>query len=134
MLADLYSISLDLIETYSALDTSSGFACYATFYSGRSLILAAFVILKLLRAVDSPDVDRVRGESCYFRAVQLLQRRAVNFPDLDTKAADILTDLWSSQNAFCGADGVINGLKLRIRSRLVSFSKFESASQRQVYS
>ena len=119
-LFDLYSISIELIETYENLDVSNDFALYASLYLSRSIVLASFVVLKLTRGSLDLRLEKQRGEQCYFKAINLVQRRALNFPDLDTKAATILTDLWSSKLVFRDADGNSEALRLRIRSRLVS--------------
>lgn len=124
-LVELFGVAVSLIETFAQLDTSSDFALYSSFYFSRCLGLAAIVILKLSRNTPQLTINLDRGEQCYFTAIRLLRRRAINSPDLDTKLADILTQLWSSQLIFRDTDGNVDSLQLRIKSRLSMSSFFD---------
>lgn len=119
-LMELYGIAIGLIEKYSAMDAATDLALYSTFYHSRTLGLASFVILKLHHSPQHLVIDRERGERCYFSVIRLCRRRCLDTPDLDSKLATILTELWSSSMVFRGPDGTVDALNVRIRSRLVS--------------
>ena len=119
-LVELYGIAIGLIEKYSSMDAASDLALYSTFYLSRALGLAAFVVLKLHHSPQHLVIDRERGERCYFSVIRLCRRRSLDTPDLDSRLATILTELWSSSMVFRGPDGIFDALNVRIRSRLVS--------------
>ena len=119
-LIELYGIAIGMVEMFSSLDASMDFALFSTYYFARSLGLAAFVILKLTRCTWNLLIDRERGERCYFSAIRLLRRRSSDSPDLDSKLAMILTELWSSRSVFRDSSGNVESLRVRVRSRLVS--------------
>jgi hypothetical protein len=120
-LVDLYEIAVQLVEKFVQLDASQNFGLYSTFYLARSLGVAAVVILKLYRSWLSTHLSKDRGERCYFAAVRLLRRRASDIPDLDSRLATILTELWSSTAAFRDAAGNTDSLYVRVRTRLVRY-------------
>lgn len=133
-LLEVYNVAVGLIEAFSALDAATDFALYSTFYYSRSLALACLVILKLHRCSLEIPTDREKGEICYFGAVHLLRRRAVFSPDLDSKLSAMFIDLWSSTAVFRNAEGHVDSLRVRIRSRLVSASECRNLIESQLTS
>lgn len=122
-LVELYGIATGLVDVYWGADTLGDFALFSTFYFSRALGLAAFVILKLYRCTFGVQLNKEHGERCYFNAIHLIRRRASGTPDLDSKLATILTELWSSPVVFRDPQGNADSLKVRVRNRLVSTSR-----------
>jgi transcriptional regulatory protein LEU3 len=119
---ELYGIAINLIQKFAELDADTDYAHYASFYHTRTLLLAAYVVLKLHRTPPELSIDRGIGESCYFKVIALLRKKSLHSTfeaDLDLKAAVLLTQLWSSTTVFRNAQGHTDSLSVRIRSRMV---------------
>lgn len=100
---------------------------YFSFAMDRSITLAGFVILKLIRSRLAPHLDLVTGEKAYFQAIQFLKAVSLQPGDIYVRTAHIMTDLWGSNRVFRKKDGQIESLGLRLRSRLgmsVSYDMF----------
>ncbi|KPI35057.1 uncharacterized protein AB675_7199 [Cyphellophora attinorum] len=118
---ELYGIAINVIEKFAELDADTDYAHYASFYHTRTLLLAAYVVLKLHRTPPELSIDRGLGESCYFKVIALLRKKSLHSTfeaDLDLKAAVLLTQLWSSTTVFRNAQGHTDSLSVRIRSRM----------------
>ena len=82
------------------------------------MILAAFIILKISRSYLAGRVDLRSGEKAYFTTIVALRESSLQNDDLYARGAMILTQLWTSTRVFRRPDGVVEGLFLRIRTRL----------------
>lgn len=94
----------------------------------RSITLAGFVILKLVRSpVLAPYLDLAAGETAFFQAVQFLKSVSLQPSDIFVRTALIMSDLWSSNKVFRKKNGQVESLGLRLRTRLgmsVSYDMF----------
>jgi len=93
----------------------------------RSVTLAGFVILKLVRSSLAPHLDLAAGEKAFFQAVQFLNSVSLQPGDIYVRTAHIMKDLWSSNKVFRKKNGQIESLGLRLRTRLgmsVSYDMF----------
>lgn len=101
---------------------------YFSFSMDRSVTLAGFVILKLVRSpVIAPYIDLAAGEQAFFQAVQFLKSVSLQPTDIYVRTALIMSDLWSSNKVFRKKNGQIESLGLRLRTRLgmsVSYDMF----------
>ena len=86
-------------------------------YIRRTTLLAACVILKVLRSCLAEQVDRRAGEEAYFATITTLRESSLENNDLCARGAMVLSQLWTSSQVFRQPDGVVDGLTLYIRSR-----------------
>jgi transcriptional regulatory protein LEU3 len=106
-------------NTVTALERSGSPTMYfCTTYIHRSLTLAALSILKLSRSGLAQYLDLASGEMAYFACVSILKADSLKYNDLAARGAMILTQLWTSENVFRTPTGTVDGLALRVRSRL----------------
>ena len=82
------------------------------------MMLAAFIVLKISRSCLAGRVDLRTGEKAYFSTIVSLRESSLENDDLYARGAMILTQLWTSTRLFRGPDGIVDGLSLRIRTRL----------------
>jgi transcriptional regulatory protein LEU3 len=87
----------------------------------RTLTLAACTILRIYRSDLRLRTDLSLGERCYFAAIHILRKRSLQNNDVSSRSAAMLTQLWQSKQIFRRADGTGSSLRVRIRSRGVSF-------------
>jgi transcriptional regulatory protein LEU3 len=116
-LTELYSIAQALVNDATVLGELDQLAAVCSTYICRSISLAAFSILKISKSSLSSFLDFRTGERAYFAAIRFLKKASLENDDLSAKAAAILTQLWTSDRVFKRADGEIESLTLRIRSR-----------------
>lgn len=121
-LIKVYDVAVQAIEHATSLEGLS-FVC--TFHFQRMLLLAAFVILKILRSELSSIVDAQIGERAYFKFILFLKEASVLHDDITSRGAGILTQLWASDNIFKRSDGRRDSLSLRIQSRLTMSVVFD---------
>ncbi|KAI9655544.1 MAG: hypothetical protein M1821_005337 [Bathelium mastoideum] len=114
----VFTISCQLIDLYASLDASEDWASYCTHYFARMMLLAAYCILRIHKSELRISIDLRRGETSFFKAINLAKKRSTQSNDLDSRSALILTQLWNSHRAFRRKDGTLNGLHLHLRSRL----------------
>lgn len=119
-LLNLCQTATRVVDAYLALDIAAGFGRYSTFYFSRTLGLAATVLLRMHHSALKSRTDAQKVELCYFTAIRLLRKRSTALPNLDSKLATILTDLWTSSKIFHNGQDKVNSLNVRVRSRLVS--------------
>ncbi|KAK4073101.1 transcriptional regulator family: Fungal Specific TF [Trichoderma aggressivum f. europaeum] len=84
----------------------------------KSVMLAAFTILKIHRSELAPHLDLQAGEQAYFAAIFFAREESLQNNDLSARAASILGQLWNSQSIFKNKDGTVDSLTSRISSRL----------------
>jgi hypothetical protein len=87
-------------------------------YVGWSKLLAAFIILRISRSCLASRVDLRAGEKAYFATILDFREASLENDDLCARGAMVLGQLWSSTRVFRQPDGVVDGLVLRVRSRL----------------
>lgn len=87
-------------------------------YANWSKLLAAFIILKISRSCLAGRVDLRAGEKAYFATILEFRESSLGNDDLCARGAMVLGQLWSSTRVFRRPDGAVDGLALRIRSRL----------------
>ncbi|KAK5219260.1 hypothetical protein LTR72_008442 [Exophiala xenobiotica] len=140
-LAKLYLLACSVIETAVGLDETENFSSSATAYTQKMLVLASFAVLRIAKSHLSPMLDVERGRKAYFDNILLFRKISIQDSDLASRTTVILTQLWTSRNAFKKSDGTTDSLLLLCRSRLsmsVVFDCFwrwrrEFAGQRTPY-
>jgi transcriptional regulatory protein LEU3 len=122
-LSRYFSLCVNVIQAASALVQQS----YFSFAMDRSITLAGFVILKLVRSPLAPHLDLAAGEKAYFQAIEFLKSVSLQQGDIYVRTAFIMKDLWGSNKVFRKKNGQIESLGLRLRTRLgmsVSYDMF----------
>jgi transcriptional regulatory protein LEU3 len=122
-LTRFFSVCVNVIQTAATLVQQS----YFSFAMDRSITLAGFVILKLVRSSIAPHLDLAAGEKAYFQAVDFLKSVSLQQGDIYVRTAHIMNDLWNSNKVFRKKNGQIESLGLRLRTRLgmsVSYDMF----------
>jgi transcriptional regulatory protein LEU3 len=84
----------------------------------RSITLAGFVILKLVRSPLAAHLDLRAGEKAYHLAIQHLKNVSLQPNDIYIRTALIMRDLWGSNRVFRKKNGEVESLGLQLRSRL----------------
>ena len=115
----LFSVCTEILDLTAKLDATQSFAWYSTHYHLRMILLAAFCVLRIMRSNLRAVIPVNAAEQSLFKAINFVKGRSTQPTDLDAKYAIILKQLYCSKKAFSGRHGVINGLHLDIRSRLV---------------
>jgi transcriptional regulatory protein LEU3 len=122
-LTRFFSLCINVIHAATALLQQS----YFSFAMDRSITLAGFVILKLVRSSIAPNLDLAAGEKAYFQAIQFLKSVSLQQGDIYVRTALIMSDLWNSSKVFRKKNGQFESLGLRLRTRLgmsVSYDMF----------
>ncbi|KAF1918483.1 hypothetical protein BDU57DRAFT_572683 [Ampelomyces quisqualis] len=122
-LTRFYSLCIKVIQAAWGLVQQS----YFSFAMDRSITLAGFIILKLVRSSLAPHLDLEAGEKAYSRAIDFLKSVSLQQGDIYVRTALIMKDLWSSNKVFRKKNGQIESLGLRLRTRLgmsVSYDMF----------
>jgi transcriptional regulatory protein LEU3 len=122
-LSRFYSLCINVIQAATTLIQQS----YFSFAMDRSITLAGFVILKLVRSSLAPHLDLAAGEKAYFQAIQFLKSVSLQQADIYVRTALIMKDLWGSNKVFMKKNGQTESLGLRLRTRLgmsVSYDMF----------
>ncbi|PNP47018.1 hypothetical protein THARTR1_10523 [Trichoderma harzianum] len=91
----------------------------------KSVMLAAFTILKIHRSELAPHLDLQAGEQAYFAAIFFAREESLQNNDLSARAASILGQLWNSQSIFKNKNGTVDSLTSRISSRLSMSTLFD---------
>ncbi|KAI1621282.1 hypothetical protein EDD37DRAFT_594367 [Exophiala viscosa] len=117
-LAKLYLLACSVIEMALGLDETEDFSSSATAYNQKMLVLASFALLRIARSHLASLLDIERGRQAYFDNILLFRKISVQDSDLSSRTTVILTQLWTSKNAFKKSDGTTDSLLLLCRSRL----------------
>lgn len=125
----LFSLCLAVIQTATTMTMTdhTALASVSQSFIDRSVALAAFSILKLVRSPLSQHLDIAAGEQAFSQAVQFLKNVSLQQGDIGFRTALILRDLWNSNKVFRRKDGRFDPLGLRLRTRLsmsVSYDMF----------
>jgi transcriptional regulatory protein LEU3 len=126
-LARLYSLCISTLQTTHTMTQQSSFALISQSYIDRTICLAGFIILKLVRSPLAAHLDLAAGETAFSHGVQFLKASSMQNNDIDARCASILTNLWGSNRVFRRREGVVESLGLRLRTRLsmsLSFDMF----------
>ncbi|EHK17250.1 uncharacterized protein TRIVIDRAFT_205851 [Trichoderma virens Gv29-8] len=122
----LYAVACSLINTACQQSWDEGAtAKNAPVFVQKSLMLAAFTILKISRSELAPHLDLQAGEQAYFAAIFFAREESLQNNDLSARGASILGQLWNSQSIFKGKHGIIDSLSSRITSRLSMSTLFD---------
>ncbi|KAF1359802.1 hypothetical protein EJ07DRAFT_118490 [Lizonia empirigonia] len=126
-LSRFYSLCVTTINTATALAQQVHFASVSQSFVDRTICLAGFSILRLVRSPLAQHLDLASGEQAFFQAVQFLKNVSLQSGDIGMRTALIMNDLWNSSKVFRRKDGRIESLGLRLRTRLsmsVSYDMF----------
>jgi hypothetical protein len=93
----------------------------------RTITLAGFTILRLVRSPLAQHLDVLAGERAFLQAYDFLKNVSLQPGDIHIRTAHIMKDLWGSDKVFRKKDGRVESLYLRLRTRLsmsISYDMF----------
>ena len=116
----LFSLCVSVIQTATTMTMSHQTALPSVSQSfiDRTIALAGFAILRLVRSSLAQHLDLAVGEHAFSQAVQFLKNVSLQQGDIGLRTALIMRDLWSSNRVFRRKDGRMESLGLRLRTRL----------------
>lgn len=125
----LYSLCVGVIEAATAMTIAdqTSLPSVSQSFIDRTIALAGFTILRLVRSSLATHLDLAIGEQAFLHAVQFLQNVSLQQGDIGLRTAMIMTDLWNSNRVFRREDGRVEPLALRLRTRLsmsISYDMF----------
>lgn len=125
----LFSLCVAVIQTATNMTMSQQTALPSVSQSfiDRTIALAGFSILRLVRSSLAQHLDLGVGEQAFSQAVQFLKNVSLQPGDIGVRTALIMRDLWNSSRVFRRKDGRMEPLALRLRTRLsmsVSYDMF----------
>ncbi|KAF1946022.1 C6 zinc finger domain-containing protein [Clathrospora elynae] len=128
-LSRFYSLCILVIQSASTMPTTQTtyLPSVSQSFIDRTITLAGFSILRLVRSPLAQHLDTMAGEHAFGLAVQFLKNVSLQPGDLGLRTAHIMRDLWGSNRVFRKKDGRIESLGLRLRTRLsmsVSYDMF----------
>lgn len=127
-LIQLFTTASNLVVVVNTLDHTTNITSYAPNYLLKSICLAAFMLLRLVKSYFGPILDadvKEEGKSALFVAINLLKQMSLVNNDICAKAADSLSATWTDQIVFKVTDLSSWG-KLRIRNELSISVVFDS--------
>ena len=128
-LIEVYNLACQWTDQASEHDRQSDWALYSSESYFRHIILVAAVILRITKSTQLKScIDVHRGERAYFAAIKLLKRRSLQSCDVNSKMANMFSQLWHNACCFKTPDGSSDSLDVRTRGRGVSQLKFFSIS------
>jgi hypothetical protein len=128
-LSRFYSLCISVIQSAKTMQTThkTYLPSVSQSFIDRTITLAGFTILRLIRSPLAQHLDVFAGEQAYLQAIQFLKNVSVQPGDIHVRTAYIMKDLWGSDKVFRRKDGRIDSLYLRLRTRLsmsVSYDMF----------
>lgn len=125
----LFSLCVAVIETaYNMIMTDhTSLPSVSQSFIDRTIALAGFAILRLVRSSLAQHLDVAVGEQAFSHAVQFLKNVSLQPGDIGIRTALIMNDLWQSNRVFRRKDGRLEPLALRLRTRLsmsISYDMF----------
>jgi hypothetical protein len=125
MVTRMYTSAVAILRHLDRMDDSGAIKLAAApFYCVYATSLAAFTILRLLKASTAQYMDENAKED-FFLGVNVMKRLSTENNDGPSRMAMIMTQLWNSERAFRNPDGTEH-LSLRIRTRLAMSCVFDA--------
>ena len=128
-LSRFYSLCISVIQSASTMQTTQKIHLPSVSQSfiDRTITLAGFTILRLVRSPLAQHLDLLAGERAFSQAYDFLQNVSLQPGDIHFRTAHIMKDLWGSDKVFRKKDGRVESLYLRLRTRLsmsISYDMF----------
>jgi hypothetical protein len=124
-----YSLCISVIQAANsmAMSQKTYLPSVSQSFIDRTITLAGFSILRLVRSPLAQHLDLAVGEQAFSQALQFLRNVSLQPGDISIRTASIMRDLWGSDKVFRKRDGRIESLGLRLRTRLsmsISYDMF----------
>ncbi|KAF2643798.1 hypothetical protein P280DRAFT_444949 [Massarina eburnea CBS 473.64] len=126
-LSRLYSLCISVLQMSNTMAHQGSFALVSQSFVDRTVSLAGFIILKLVRSPLASHLDLAAGEAAYFHAAHFSRSISMQSNDLAARVESIMTSLWGSSKVFRRKERHPESLGLRLRTRLsmsLSFDMF----------
>ena len=116
-LQQMYDLACCIVETAEHLQKEESLSDGVTAFTGKFVHLASCVILKLIKSPIRDHFDLDRGRRAYFSAINLWTKFSIEPRDIAARAAQTLTQLWTSKHAFKQPNGDVDSLSLCCTNR-----------------
>jgi hypothetical protein len=123
-LMELWRATLAFLDVAFLLDTPAPdnpgrVLQYGTNYIAQMIVVAGFVLLKLLSSFFASEIDFERGRQLFHKTIQAIRSMSVTNNDLFWKLAELMVQMWNavrfeSRPQMGGIDG---SLQLKVRCR-----------------
>src|SRR5262245_30092804 len=91
----LLTSAANVIDTVKRLDENTRISQHCPEYLFEAVILAAAVLLKLVKGLPEAGLDRAAGKTAFFSAINILKSVSTVNNDVAGQVATIFADLWS---------------------------------------
>jgi hypothetical protein len=123
-LAKLLNSAVTVVDLACHLDTTIHISQQCPNYIFEAVILAAAVLLKLVKGIPTDALDHSGGRIALFAAINLFKTISVVNNDIPAQVSTIFTGLWSSATVYKDSRG--NYVRpLRVRNRLIASVAFD---------
>jgi hypothetical protein len=118
---ELYYLACYWTQNASDADETNSWALYSSEPYFRHMFLVATIILRISRSpLLKSKVDLSKGEGAYYALVNMLKKRSLLTDDSNTHMANILSEIWRSDDCFMLPDGSYDSLLIQKSGRGVS--------------
>ena len=124
-LGQLFSTAISVLDIFAQLDQKTQLALYCPTYALHAILLAAGILLKLLKGYALDCIDFDVGSAAYFSALEHCKKASVQGNDVAAKGALIMSELWSSDKIYTYPDGSPR-LAFQVRNRLAASITFDN--------
>lgn len=121
----LFLRAVGFLDHLDRMDRDTGVLAHAPFPILAGVMIASFVLLRLLKTPATKYLDTERAKASFFLSLNILRKMVVESEDLPSRNIQVLTQLWNSTKAFKKPDGS-DCPQLRIRSRVAMSPIFDA--------
>ncbi|KAH8899813.1 hypothetical protein GQ53DRAFT_202383 [Thozetella sp. PMI_491] len=123
-MAKLLTSAIEMMDTVNRFDEAMLISQHCPEYLFEALVLAAAVLLKLIKGLPEAGLDRSAGKAAFFSAINIFKSISTVNNDVPGRVTAIFTDLWSSARVFKNSEGDYV-CPIRVRNRLVMSVAFD---------
>ncbi|KAH8655269.1 hypothetical protein BX600DRAFT_525197 [Xylariales sp. PMI_506] len=124
-LTKLLISSISVISMVNQLDVTTHLSQYCPDYIFQAIVVAASVVLKIVKGFPPRGIDISGGRAALFSAISLFKSMSILNDDVPARVAHVFTKLWASNKVYRNSNGEIDCL-LRIRNRLIVGVAYDS--------
>jgi hypothetical protein len=119
-LANLFAAAISVVEMVDGLNISEQWP----YYVFEVVVLAAAVLLRLVKGMPPGGLDQCSGKTALFAAINIFKSMSIVNNDVPARVAGIFTKLWSSNQIFRNSKGDYD-IALHVRNRLIVSVSFD---------
>lgn len=123
-LANLLAASVTVVEMVDNLNQIMQISEQLPSYMFEAVVLAAAVLLRLVKGMPPGGLDQCSGRAAIFSAINIFKSMSIVNNDVPARVAGIFTKLWSSNEVFRNSQGDYDTV-LHVRNRLIISVSFD---------